>query len=89
MDMSPAPRKLIASSVLPLAALIPSDALHRVVYDLLMWPLPFLRFYPLVFKDKNWFVTHLGAVVIGVFWGSVIYLLCSIKRGKGPTPAPR
>jgi hypothetical protein len=71
--------KLVAPILFIVAAVLPE--VHFAADPILFYPFyPFLGFEPFVYHDKPWFVTPIGGVFAAIVWGSLIYLLSSIRR---------
>ena len=79
LHLSPSFPKLVAPILFIVAAVLPE--VHFAADPILFYPFyPFLGFEPFVYHDKPWFVTPIGGLFAAIVWGSLIYLLSSIRR---------
>jgi hypothetical protein len=70
------PAMLVAFAVLPV------EALRYTLYSALAVPLwPIIQRLGWVYRDKPQFLTYPAAILVGVFWAAVLYLiLCTLRR---------
>ncbi|MDR3403196.1 MAG: hypothetical protein P4L99_11930 [Chthoniobacter sp.] len=70
--------------LLVIGALMPFLLLRFTLYTYLAWPLlPVIRKLGWVYHDKPWFLTPEAALLTGVTWAVLFYvLLCLVRRYK-------
>jgi hypothetical protein len=71
--------KILLPVALFLATAIPLTEIQMIVSGTIWRPLaPYFGWYPLVCKDKAFYVTPYGSAFAGFFWAVVIYLTLSL-----------
>jgi hypothetical protein len=85
LQLLPSIPKLLIPILLAVGAVSPIYCV-RFPFDQIMF-LSFPQFFwvpPFAYQDKLFLVTPVGGFVAAIVWGSLIYLLSSIKGDKGP-----